>query len=389
MSHAPRSPGDRPRILCVSFSPIHSDARVLRQLTVLREHGDVTTVGYGPAPDGVARHIRVPKQAASLPQTPIGVAKLALRRHKAVELTSPGEKAVHREVLESGPYDLVVANDARALPLAFAAAGSAPVIADMHEWAAQETATILIWRILVGPYMEHLCKRYLPRTAAVTTVSSGLAELYRQHYGAETGVVRSTPKFQDLTPRPVDTSTIRLVHSGIADERRNLPSLIEAVTSLDGRFTLDLYLVEVPGGHLAALKQLAEASPLVTVHPPVPPASLPTVLNQYDLGVFLFPIKTLSQLHHLPNKFFDFVQARIGLVFAPAPETDAYIREHGLGVITSGTSTADLLDALRDLTPEEVTAYKAAAHRAARSLSSEADTAYQSALVARVLGDAS
>lgn len=42
----------RPRILCVSFSPIHADSRVLRQLEVLREHGEVTTVGYGPAPEG-------------------------------------------------------------------------------------------------------------------------------------------------------------------------------------------------------------------------------------------------------------------------------------------------------------------------------------------------
>jgi hypothetical protein len=115
---------------------------------------------------------------------------------------------------------------------------------------------------------------------------------------------------------------------------------------------------------------------------------LPSVLNEYDLGVFLFPIKTLSQLHHLPNKFFDFVQARIGLVFAPAPETDAYIREHGLGIITSGTTADALVDALQDLTADDVNAYKAAVDRAARSLSNESDTAYQHALVSGLLGDA-
>lgn len=379
--------GDRPRILCVSFSPIHADSRVLRQLEVLQQHGDVTTVGYGPAPDGVAKHIEVPDGAASLPQTPLGVTRLALRLHNSVELTAPGEKAVLGTTMESGPYDLVVANDARALPLAFSAAGEAPVLADMHEWAAQETATILVWRLLVGPYMEYLCKKYLPRTSAVTTVSSGLATLYREHYGPETGVVRSAPVFQDLAPQPVDPNTIRLVHSGIADDRRNLPALIEAVDRLGGRFTLDLYLVEVPGGHLAALREMADANPLVTVHPPVPPASLPTVLNAYDLGVFLFPIKTLSQLHHLPNKFFDFVQARIGLVFAPAPETDAYIGEHGLGIITAGTTADALVDALQDLTADDVAAYKAAVDRAARSLSDEADTAYQHALISGLLGD--
>lgn len=360
---------------------------MLRQLEVLRHHGDVTTVGYGPAPEGVARHIEIPPNAPSLPRTPLGVAKLALRLHNAVELTAPGEKAVLRQVMDSGSYDLVVANDARALPLADAAAHDAPILADMHEWAAQETATILVWRWLVGPYMDHLCKKYLPRASAVTTVSAGLAKLYRQHYGPETGVVRSTPAFQDLEPQPVDPDAIRLVHSGIADERRNLPALIEAVNRLDGRFTLDLYLVEVPGGHLAALQELADGNPLVTLHPPVPPASLPSVMNQYDLGVFLFPIKTLSQLHHLPNKFFDFVQARIGLVFAPAPETDSYIRDYGLGIITSDTTADALVSSLRELTADEIGRYKSAVHQAARTLSNETDKAYQHALIAGLLGD--
>src|SRR5450759_1611986 len=107
-----KSPVRPIRILCISFSPIHLDSRVLRQLEVLRQHGNVTTVGYGPPPEGVARHIEVPGNAASLPQTPLGVARLALRLHDAVELTAPGEKAVRRQVVESGPYDLVVANDA-------------------------------------------------------------------------------------------------------------------------------------------------------------------------------------------------------------------------------------------------------------------------------------
>ena len=387
MSPAARAHGDRPRILCVSFSPIHADSRVLRQLDVLRQHGDVTTVGYGPLPQGATTHIEVPKGAPSLPQTPLGVARLALHLHAAVELTAPGEKAVLQQAVDSGPYDLVVANDARALPLAFAAAGDAPVFADMHEWAAQEMATILSWRLLVGPYMDYLCAKYLPRTAAVTTVSSGLARLYLEHYGAETGIVRSAPAFQDLAPTPVDPTAIRLVHSGIADERRNLPALIEAVERLGDRFTLDLYLVEVPGGHLAALREQADANPLVTIHAPVPPASLPEVLNQYDLGVFLFPIKTLSQLHHLPNKFFDFVQARLGLVFSPAPEIEAHVEEYGLGLITAGTTADDLVDALRDLTADDVTSFKMAADHAAKALSNESDAAYQHALFARLMGD--
>jgi glycosyltransferase involved in cell wall biosynthesis len=363
------------------------DSRVLRQLEVLREHGEVTTVGYGPAPRGVERHIEVPENASSLPETPLGIARLALRLHDAVELTAPGEKAVRKEVVESGPYDLVVANDARAFPLAFAAAGDAPVYADMHEWAPEERATILVWRVLIGPYMRHLCQKYLPRTAAVTSVSSGLAGLYRDQYGVAAEIVRSAPAFQDLAPSPVDPEKIRLVHSGTADAERNILELIDAVDRLGDRFTLDLYLLEVPGGYLDVIRKRAAATPRVTVHPPVPPDTLPRVLNQYDLGVFLYPLRTLSHLHHLPNKFFDFVQARLGLVFSPAPEIDAQIAKYGLGLITTDTTADALVDALRDISSDDVNRYKAAADRSARTLSSEPDRAIQDALVTRLLAD--
>ncbi len=121
------------------------------------------------------------------------------------------------------------------------------------------------------------------------------------------------------------------------------------------------------------------------MHDPVPPDTLPTVLNQYDLGVFLYPLRTLSHLYHLPNKFFDFVQARLGLVFSPAPEIDAHIAEYGIGIITADTTADALVDALRDLTADDVTRFKAAADRSARALSSEPDRATQDALVARLL----
>jgi glycosyltransferase involved in cell wall biosynthesis len=294
---------------------------------------------------------------------------------------------VLNDVVSSGPYDLVVANDARAFPLAFAAAGSAPVLADMHEWAPEERATVFVWRVLVGPYMQHLCEAYLPRAAAVISVSAGLAGLYTERFGVATEVVRNAADFRDATPSPVDPTSIRLVHSGTADAERNIMELIEAVERLGDRFTLDLYLLEVPGGHLQQIKTRAATTARVTVHDPVPPETLPSVLNQYDLGVFLYPLKTLSHLYHLPNKFFDFVQARLGLVFSPAPEIDAHIGQYQLGIITADTTADALVDALRDITAEEVSGFKAAADRSARALSSEPDRAVQHALVARLLAD--
>lgn len=373
------------RILSISFSPLRRDSRVLRQLAILREFGDVTTVGYGDAPDAVANHIEVPLSASSLPQTPGGVLRLALHRHRAVELRAPAERAALPQLAGTGPFDLVVANDARALPLAFAVAGGAPIWADLHEWALEENSTILSWRLLVGPYMDALCRRYLPRVTEATVVGGAIGDLYRDRYGIpRPALVRNAGPWQDLAPSPVEPGRIRLVHSGIAVPERNIEALLDAMHVLDERFSLDLYLVGTDE-YLAKLTARAKGHERITFNAPVHPTALPATLNKYDLGVYLLPLRTRNHRLMLPNKFFDFVQARLGQLISPAEETAALIEQHGLGPALPDHSVAGLVAALSPLTEEQVASFKQNAHEAAHDLSSAQDEQTMRSLVARLL----
>ncbi|MCU1416323.1 MAG: hypothetical protein JWP32_497, partial [Schumannella sp.] len=313
---------ERPRILSISFSPLRSDARVLRQLRLLGEAGDVTSLGFGPAPEpaagSVSEHLEIPV-SASLPQTPLGVLKLALHRHRSVELDAPAVRAA-LAVLKGRRFDLIVANEARALPLAFAIAGdSVPVWGDMHEWAPEERTHVLSWRLLVAPFMTWVCATYLPRCAAVTTVGSAIATLYHDRFGVRTEVVRNSLAPQDLAPSPLQPGRIRLVHSGAAVPGRNIEALIDGALAADERFTLDLFLVRGGdgGAYWKKLRALAAGSPRITFHDAVAPHELPGTLNAFDVGVYSVPIITTNHRYMLPNKFFDFVQARLAIVFSP------------------------------------------------------------------------
>ncbi|MHA7272036.1 glycosyltransferase [Arthrobacter sp. TMT4-20] len=376
----------RPQILCISFSDIDSDSRVLRQLRLLREAGDVTTVGYGSAPAGVREHLEIDSARPSLPQTVPGVAKLALRLHKAVELRSPAEQDALK-LLSGRKFDLVVANEARALPLAHAVAAGAPVWGDMHEWAPEERTQVLSWRLLVAPYMTHVCRQYLPTVSAVTTVNHSIADLYRDRFGVPVEVVRNSLPFTQLEPSPMESGTIRLVHSGGAVPGRNLESLISAVAQLDDRFTLDFYLVEARDGgkYLRALKGLADDDSRIRFHPPVKPEELARTLNAYDVGVYQLPPATTNQRLALPNKFFDFVQARLALVFGPSIEISQLVRQHDLGWVTDDFDTESLVKTLRELTPEDVQRYKHNSHAAAAVLSSTEDEKTSRAIIDRLL----
>lgn len=375
----------KPRILCISLSPIRRDARVLRQVRVLAEHGDVTTLGYGEQPEGTAEHLQVDDGLNSLPRTVRGVALLATRRLKAAELAAP---AIQRglQLLGDRRFDLVVANDARALPLAHAVAHGAPVWADMHEWAAEEFSHVLVWRLLVAPLMDHACREYLPRCAAVTTVCEPLAQRYQERYGPPVQVVRNAGPWRDLQPTPLEDGRIRLVHSGGAVRGRNIETLIRSTLALP-QCTLDLYLVaaEDGGRYLRELGELAQGSDRITIHPPVPPAELPATMNRYDVGVFCMPPINVNAEYALPNKFFDFVQARLAHAVGPAQEMRRLVESHHLGVVSADFSDEAFTEALRQLTPERVWAGKQASHENARLLSSEADEAVEHRILERLL----
>lgn len=379
----------RPRILSISLSPIVGDARVLRQLSVLRRHGHVTSLGYGEHPPGADEHLRVEDGLASLPQTPAGVALLAAHAHRRAELAAP---AVRRalELLADRRFDLVVANDARVLALAHRVAAGAPVWADMHEWAPEERTHVLSWRLVVGPFMTYLCREYLPRSAAVTTVGGRIAALYAEHFGVRAEVMRNSSPWQDLAPSPGpvdDAAPVRLVHSGAAIPGRSLETMIDVVRGLDSRYSLDLFLV--PGGdggrYLRELRARPAGCDRIAFRDPVAPGDLPRTLNPFDVGVFWIPPTHTNARLTLPNKFFDFVQARLAVAVGPSVEMADLVREHHLGVVSEGFTTEQATASLRTLDAAAIRAAKRASDAASHALSFETDAAVADALVERLL----
>lgn len=377
----------RPRVLCLSLSPIAQDARVLRQISVLQEFGDVTTVGYGTRPEGVAAHIEVPSDLASLPQTIPGVLKLALRRLKGAELAAPGIQFA-LEALEGTEWDVVVANEARILALAHAVAGDAPVWADMHEWAPEERTHLLTWRLLVAPLMDHLCRVYLPESEAITTVGGEIANLYAERYGVQAALMRNAPPYTQLRPSDVGDGRLRAVHSGAAVPGRDIESMIDVVGGLADRFTLDLFLVAGSAGAKAyadELRRRAASFENIRFRDPVKPHELPATLNAYDVGIFWIPPVHTNARLTLPNKLFDFVQARLAVAVGPSIEMKRAVEQYGLGVVSEDFTTAAYRHSLESLTHDHVRRFKNGSDAAAEALSFGVDAEVARDIMRRLL----
>lgn len=362
-------PDPRPRLLVLSFSPLRSDARVLRQVALFRGRYAVTTLGYGEAPDGVVEHLRLPDDVVNWHKDR---RLLAARRFEAAYRSAPVVRAAGR-LLEgrARTFDVVLADDIDTVPLALDLAPRAGLHADLHEYHPRQNEENPRWRLFVAPYYRWLVRTYGTRADSVTTVGEGIAREYRLRFGIRAGVVVNAPHFVDLTPAPVaENAPLRLVHSGNA-QRHRLDVILAAMELVTRPMTLDLYLMANDPAYLDELRARYAGSARVRIHPAVAPDLLPATLNAHDVGVYVLPPVSFNHLWALPNKVFDFVQGRLALVVGPSPEMAALVRRHHLGVVTDDFSAEALAAVLDTLTPEQVRGFKAASDAAARQLSAE------------------
>lgn len=136
-----------------------------------------------------------------------------------------------------------------------------------------------------------------------TVTSNGLANRYLQDFGVHPQIVHSCPEECALSPSPMVPGRIRMVHHGAANKDRGLEQMIDTMRLLDGRFSLDFYLV----GSQSYIQQLKDpelpASLQITWRTPLPMLELAKGLNGYDMGFYILAATGFNNLHALPNKF--------------------------------------------------------------------------------------
>ncbi|KQV06022.1 hypothetical protein ASC63_00525 [Leifsonia sp. Root112D2] len=161
--------------------------------------------------------------------------------------------------------------------------------------------------------------------------------------------------------------------------------IVEAVEASASGATLDLYLTPNDPEHLEELKTRAAASDRIVVHDPVPYSELIETLNAFDVGVHILPPVSFNNAWALPNKFFDYVQARLGLIIGPSHEMARLLNEYGCGVVADDFSSDALAAVLDNLTPEQVRGFKQSSDAAAHDLSAESQVAIWGAAIARLV----
>ena len=166
-----------------------------------------------------------------------------------------------------------------------------------------------------------------------------------------------------------------MVNIGIAIKTRKLENLILLFNHIDvnlrSNFELDFYLIadnRTRRDYLKYLKKIANKIENIKINffDPIPPNEVVPKLSQYDIGLsYVYP-SNLSYLYSLPNKLFQYIQARLAILSSPNPEMAKIVSKYNLGFISQDYTPLSLANTLLLFNKENINKFKENSNKAAR-----------------------
>lgn len=204
-----------------------------------------------------------------------------------------------------------------------------PLVVDFHE-IFSEMPTLKegsiqkkVWKFIEAKLVPGLKHSY--------TVSNSYANWFNESYGIEPEIIKNVPKQQEAPKHPEASNKKVVLYQGAINFSRGIDKMILAMKFLD---QVQLWIIG-DGPLLDEYKSLAKESGVedkVRFFGKLTPAELKEITPKADLGLSLEEDNGLSYRYALPNKVFDYIQARIPMLGScDLPEIKELIHQYQIG----------------------------------------------------------
>jgi hypothetical protein len=361
-------------VLILSYSNVNIDPRIQIQIEALEMHFDLIVCGIEVSNRRDLRGIKLSIPENGTMKKAVNLLKIVTGRTESYYWNMQRKKDFQN--LFKLDFDSIIANDLDALPLAVHLSNkkNKPVVFDAHEYYPGTLHEINLGIFHKKIVIPQLCKSYLKEAKFITTVSEGVRNLYRKRFNVDSRIITNAPSYCNFEITPSLSGKIRLVHHGAAIPSRRIEGMIKLFNYLDERFTLDLFLVYSRShkNYYEMLRKLANNyKGRVNVNEPVKFDEMIRKLNQFDIGLYILPPRNLNSKFSLPNKFFEFIQARLAICIGPSIEMKAYVIKYNLGVVAEDYDPFTISQKLNNLSSSQIDSFKKQSHKYAKELSSE------------------
>lgn len=290
-------------------------------------------------------------------------------------------RLVVKEHIKTHRYDVIICHDLLLLPVLFAGldsksnrqeAQSTRVIFDAREFYPLQNTSSLRWRLLFKAFNTHLCESYAKRADKIFSVSPRFCELYKEQFGLKAELLLSLPPYYELSPKPINPQKIKILYHGALNKNRDIHKIIYLCQKLDERFCIDFIFTGGTQNYRkkieSAILSLQKQGYNVRVLPAVSLEQIVPFGNDYDIGFIYIPQHNHNLLATIPNKFFEYIQSRLALLFPPIESLQDITQKYDNAIISRDFSLDSMAQALNALSIDEIMRKKQSSHTAALEL---------------------
>jgi hypothetical protein len=357
------------KILIIVYSYIKRDVRVLKQIEWLKQH-DVTLMAFGEYTNSKVKYIEL-KDYFPLYIKLISTILLKLKLYNLYYWILPTNKDALTKSKSISNIDLIIANDIYTLPLAVKIKKDSKLLYDAHEYYPKEHDNNKMWMFFFHDYMNYLTKKYASKADRMLTIGEAIKREYTRIFTLNPTVVMNMPKYEEIEIKQNDNKEILMVHHGAALPGRNLELMIEIVNILGNNYYLDFYLVKNNAKYVQSLKELIKDNKNIRILDPVSVDKISHTLSQYDIGFYFLKSDSFNDIFCLPNKLFDFIQARLAVIIGPSPEMKRIIEEYQCGYATKDFELNHIVQEIKNLSKDDLNRFKQNSDKAAKILNAD------------------
>jgi glycosyltransferase involved in cell wall biosynthesis len=235
--------------------------------------------------------------------------------------------------------DLLVSNDLDTLPANYLASRirRIPHIHDCHEYF--RGVPELNGRKFPMRVWKRIEDWIFPKLKSIYAVNNSIARIYSEEYGNKIDVIRNVPfrskenLLKNFLLLNIPQNTKILLYQGSVNVDRGLEEAISAMKFLK---TKAILVIIGKGDVFSKLQQHAiqeGISEKVLFLGEIPFDELSPYTQLADIGLSIEKDVSINYHYCLPNKFLDYIQARVPVLISHLPEMQAILEEYHIGEI--------------------------------------------------------
>lgn len=243
--------------------------------------------------------------------------------------------------------DVFLSNDLDSLTANFVAAKlrKKELVYDSHEYFTEVPE--LIHRPQIQKIWEWLEQKMLPKLKYAYTVCDSIARVYTEKYNVGFKVIRNIPEKREIK-NPVKNNDPKIIlYQGAINIGRGLEQAIEAMHFVEGA----KLVIAGDGDIKTKLEELVIKEKLdekVEFTGRLPLEKLSELTVQADLGLSIEEDLGLNYRFALPNKLFDYIQARVPVLVTNLPEMEAIVSRYKVGEISDSLNPEELAKKIQE-----------------------------------------